>query len=64
MVSYSLLILVALILVQSSATAADGKSPDGSLTGVQVVGGLLLLLVVIMVPLIKSGKSSNVHRHS
>jgi hypothetical protein len=61
--SYTLSILAGLSLIQATASAADGKSPEGSLTGAQVVGGLLVLLLVIMVPLINGGKSANIRRH-
>jgi len=57
---YTLSGILSFVIIQSYASAANGKAPDGTLTGVQIVGGVLVLLLVIVIALIKGKKSMDI----
>ena len=53
--SYILATLIVLLVTQFSVLAAgDSAGNNSSLSGIQVIGGLAILLLVIFLPLLKS----------
>ena len=55
--SYILSIVIALVAFQVPALAAGNNGDNGSsLSAVQVIGGLAVLLLVILIPILKSSK--------
>ena len=51
---YMLATVLILLISQFSAFAAnDSSNKDSSLSGIQVIGGLALLLFIILLPLVK-----------
>ena len=60
--SYTLATVLAFVMSQASAFAADGNATNGSsLSAGQVVGGLAVLLAVILLPIMKSAKKAPVN---
>lgn len=57
---YTLAAILTLVIMQFSVSAANGKTPDRFLTGVQIAGGVLVLLLVIVIALIKGKKSTDI----
>lgn len=57
--SYILATVIAFVLSDVTALAAGNTNENSSsLTGMQVIGGLALLLIVILVPMMKSSSNS------
>ncbi len=57
--SYILATVIAFVLSDVTAFAAGNTNENSSsLTGMQVIGGLALLLIVILVPMMKSSSNS------
>lgn len=55
--SYILSMVIALVAFQVPAFAAGNSGDNGSsLSAVQVIGGLAVLLLVILIPILKSSK--------
>ena len=55
--SYILATVMVLLISQTSVFAADDSvNKDSSLSGMQVFGGLAVLLLVIFLPLVKKSK--------
>jgi hypothetical protein len=59
--SYILATVLAFVLSNVSAFAA-GNTENSSLTGAQVIGGLAILLLVILVPTMKSARKASINR--
>jgi uncharacterized membrane protein YdjX (TVP38/TMEM64 family) len=58
--AYTLATLTLLLMTQFSVFAAgENSGQNGSLSGIQVVGGLALLLLVIFLPLMKTTAKKN-----
>ena len=55
--SYILAITLSLVMFYVPAFAAGDNSDNGSLTGAQTVGGVAVLLLVILIPILKSSKT-------
>ncbi len=59
---YVLATIMILLVSQFSVLAAnDPSSQESSLTGMQVIGGLAILLLVIILPLIKSAHKKEIN---
>jgi len=56
--SYILATVLAFVLSNVTAFAADGNTENSALTGGQVIGGLAVLLLVILVPIMKSARKT------
>jgi hypothetical protein len=56
--SYILATVLAFVLSNVTAFAADNNS-NGSLSGGQVIGGLAVLLLVILIPIMKSARKAH-----
>jgi hypothetical protein len=56
--SYILATVLVFVLSQVSAFAADNTQSTSSLTAGQVIGGLALLLLVILIPIMRSSKKA------
>jgi len=56
--SYTLTTALVLVLSQFSAFAAGNTANDSTLSFVQVMGGITLLVAAIMVPTIKSSRKA------
>jgi hypothetical protein len=54
--SYILTTMLVIFISQSSAYASGNVSNNGALTGTQILGGLGILLLVILVPLVKKSR--------
>lgn len=51
------------ILTQSQVFAANGPAGnESSLSAIQVIGGLAVLLLVILIPIMRSSKKANLNR--
>jgi len=60
---YLVATVLAFILTQSQVLAAAGPAGnESSLSGLQVVGGLAVLLLVILIPIMRSSKKANLNR--
>jgi len=59
--SYILATVLAFVLSNVSAFAANNNTENSSLTGAQVVGGVALLLLVILVPTMKSARKASIN---
>ncbi len=56
--SYILATVLAFVLSNVTAFAADGSN-NGALSAGQVIGGLAILLLVIIVPVMKGARAAN-----
>jgi hypothetical protein len=56
--SYILATVLAFVLSNTTAFAANNNSDNGSLTGAQVIGGFAVLLAVILIPTMKSARKA------
>jgi hypothetical protein len=56
--SYILATVLAFVLSNVTAFAADGNTENGALSGGQVIGGLAVLLLVILIPIMKSARKT------
>jgi hypothetical protein len=56
--SYTLATALVMVLSQVSAFAADGNATNSSLSGAQVIGGVVLLVGAILIPTIKSARKA------
>ncbi|HEV3221390.1 MAG TPA: hypothetical protein VGZ90_00855 [Puia sp.] len=60
---YTLATVLAFILTQSPVFAANGPAGnESSLSGLQVIGGFAVLLLVILIPIMRSSKKANLNR--
>jgi hypothetical protein len=60
---YTLATVLAFILTQSPVLAADGSAGnESSLSAFQVIGGFAVLLLVILIPIMRSSKKANLNR--
>jgi hypothetical protein len=60
---YVLATVLAFILTQSQVLAANGPAGnESSLSGIQVIGGFAVLLLVILIPIMRSSKKANLNR--
>jgi hypothetical protein len=56
---YTMATVLAVILSQSSALAAGGSTGnDSALSGAQVIGGFAILVLVILLPILKSSRKA------
>jgi hypothetical protein len=61
--SYILATVLVFVTSQVSAFAADNNTENGSsLSAAQVIGGVAILLLVILAPLMKSARKAEVNR--
>jgi hypothetical protein len=60
---YTVATILAFILTQSQVLAANGPAGnESSLSGAQVIGGFAVLLLVILIPIMRSSKKANLNR--
>jgi hypothetical protein len=59
--SYILATVLAFVLSNVSAFAANNTTDNAPLSGGQVIGGLAILLLVILVPIMKSARKATIN---
>ena len=60
--SYILATVLAFVLSNVSAFAANNNNENSSLSGAQVIGGVAVLLLVILIPIMKSARKATINR--
>jgi hypothetical protein len=60
--SYILATVLAFVLSNVSAFAAGNATENGSLSAGQVIGGVALLILVILIPTMKSARKAEINK--